>query len=281
MGYNPRITAAGVKSLCAGVSAGRWLTRLSLAKLHAGVGPSAAEVGSAVAASPSLGESYMTGGLPRVAVMLLGTNLSLSLTYPSLLAQCLYRCPDLSEELNLSGCRLASPELALMVKGEAIMKFEWRCQRSTSQLRCAIHRRLTMPFRPSHHVLSPSGLVSSSTLRHLDLQENQLDGDAAASLATILTGCKTLAWLRADGESPHGIEAWEVRSASSLHSLYQSPFLALPGNSELATGKVAVGKLAAALPAAKSLALLGLNSTGMTSDAAKVRWRCVPAHVCF
>ena len=45
------------------------------------------------------------------------------------------------------------------------------------------------------------GLCSSSTLSHLDLEENELGEEAGQHLAAVLKGCKALAWLRMDGEA--------------------------------------------------------------------------------
>ncbi|GAX75189.1 hypothetical protein CEUSTIGMA_g2633.t1 [Chlamydomonas eustigma] len=158
IGYNPKITVAGLIALCPGVATSRHLTRLSLSRLPHCVGTAAKELGEAVGTSTTL------------------------------------------KQLVLSGCRLTSSQLGFMMPG--------LCK-------------------------------SCSVLCHLDLQENELDHESGEVLGHLLNICKALAWLQLDG------------------------------NSELCVQRATVAKIAASLPEARNLHTLGLNSTGMTAEAAK------------
>lgn len=85
------------------------------------------------------------------------------------------------------------------------------------------------------------GLSKSQSLVHLDLQDNDLQGDeiSGEALARLLKGSKAL------------------------------QTLILDGNSRLCAGKTCAFLMSAALPMAPSLKTLGMSSTGMTPEAAK------------
>ena len=64
-----------------------------------------------------------------------------------------------------------------------------------------------VPFPPLPFLsLPPSGMCASISLVHLDLEENDLNSDACASLAKLVRTSKQLAWLRVDGERGEGGE---------------------------------------------------------------------------